>query len=468
MAKKDLGKDKFGVQRVMRRKDYLGDCLGQFSLNAISGLVGQLTYFYTDKVGVAAGAVATAFLVVRIIDAFTDVIMGNIVDHTLIKGERYRPWLLRMVIPTALMIILLFTVPSGAPSGVQIAYMFITNFLLSAVIYTVICVPYSALTVVRTASQEERSRMGTWRAAAGYISGMVIVVAIIPITNMLGGDQRAWIIFGSVLGILAAVLLFITWKTSRETNPADAVQEAQQDEEAVPMKEAVGFLFRNKYWVLALIMGVCANVVYGLSNSSGTYYAKWIYGDDNLMGIMGAVGMIPTLLGFLTIGLFIKFLGVTKTLRATFAIGAASQLLRLINPYHFGFNLLMGCFSTFANIPMMCVLGVLTAMAIDYNEYQFGKRMVAVSQSASSFAGKIGNGLGTSLIGWSLALASYDAGAAVLTEATKQAIFTFNIYAPALMFIIMLVCSMKFDLEAKLPGIQKEIAQRKAKGSAKA
>ena len=59
-------------------------------------------------------------------------------------------------------------------------------------------------------------------------------------------------------------------------------------------------------------------------------------------------------------------------------------------------------------------------------------------------------------------------GAAVLTEATKQAIFTFNIYAPALMFIIMLVCSMKFDLEAKLPGIQKEIAQRKAKGSAKA
>ena len=59
MAKKDLGKDKFGVQRVMRRKDYLGDCLGQFSLNAISGLVGQLTYFYTDKVGVAAAVLVT-------------------------------------------------------------------------------------------------------------------------------------------------------------------------------------------------------------------------------------------------------------------------------------------------------------------------------------------------------------------------------------------------------------------------
>lgn len=210
MAKKDLGKDKFGIQRVMRRRDYLGDCLGQFTLNAISGLVGQLTYFYTDKVGLAAGAVATAFLIVRIIDAFTDLIMGYIVDHTKPGREKYRPWLLRMVAPTGILTVMLFTVPTGLSAAFQMVYMFLTNFLLSAVIYTMICVPYSALIVVRTSSQEERGRMGTWRAAAGYVSGMVIAVAIIPITNMLGGDQTAWIIFGAVLGILAAVLLFIT------------------------------------------------------------------------------------------------------------------------------------------------------------------------------------------------------------------------------------------------------------------
>lgn len=463
MAKKDLGKDKFGIQRVMRRSDYLGDCLGQFSLNAISGLVGQLTYFYTDKVGLAAGAVATSFLIVRIIDAFTDLIMGYIVDHTKPGQEKYRPWLLRMVIPTAVLIVMLFTVPSGVSPALQMVYMFITNFLLSAVIYTMICVPYAALIVVRTFSQEERSRMGTWRAAAGYVSGMVIAVAIIPITNMLGGDQKAWIIFGGILGVIAAILLFITYKTSRETNPAEMEQGVQQsEEEAVPMKEAIGNLFHNKYWVLALIMGVCSNVVYGLGNSSGTYYAKWIYGNDNLMGIMGAVGMIPTLLGFLTVGLFIKFLGVTKTLQATFLLGALSQILRLINPFDFTYNLVLGCFSTFANIPMMCVLGVLTAMSIDFNEYKFGKRMVASSQSATSFAGKIGNGVGTSMIGWCLAIAAYDPNATMLTEATKQAIFTFNIYAPALMFVIMFICSLKFDLEKKLPGIHEEIAKRKS------
>ena len=74
MARKPLGKDQFGIQKVMRGSDYFGDAMGQFALNAINGMVGQLTYFYTDKAGLAAGMVATMFLVTKIIDAFTDII----------------------------------------------------------------------------------------------------------------------------------------------------------------------------------------------------------------------------------------------------------------------------------------------------------------------------------------------------------------------------------------------------------
>lgn len=50
MSKKPLGKDKFGVQKVMRLKDYFGDAMGQFALNAMASLVGQITYFYTDRI----------------------------------------------------------------------------------------------------------------------------------------------------------------------------------------------------------------------------------------------------------------------------------------------------------------------------------------------------------------------------------------------------------------------------------
>ena len=465
MAKKPLGKDKMGVQKVMRMPDYLGDAAGQFSLNAISGLIGQLTYFYTDKVGVAAGAIATALLIVKILDAFTDIIMGYIVDHTAPGKEKYRPWILRMILPMALIMILMFTVPANVSSPIQIAYLFITNFLFSAVIYTIICVPYQAIMVVRTNSQEERAKMGTWRAAAGYVSGMIIAVMIIPITNMLGGDQKAWVIFSAALAVISALLLFVTWKTSREYPAVDGQEianAAEPEEENIPFGEALKNLFHNKYWVMALILAICSNIFYGLSNSSGTYYCKWIYGNDNLVGILGGVGLIPTIIGFVVTPIMIKTLGITKSLRVSFVIGIIGNILRIINPYNFVYNAVLGCFSTFANIPMMCLLGTVTAMSIDYNDYKYGKRMVGSSQAAASFGSKVGNGVGASMIGWCLAIAAYDATATVLTPAVKQAIFTFNIYAPLALFVIMFIISMKFDLEKKLPGIQKELEERKA------
>lgn len=69
-TKKELGLDSMGVQKSMRLTDYLGDGLGQLPLNIMSCLVGQLTYFYTEKVGLAAGMVATMLLIAKILMHF--------------------------------------------------------------------------------------------------------------------------------------------------------------------------------------------------------------------------------------------------------------------------------------------------------------------------------------------------------------------------------------------------------------
>ncbi len=466
MARKALGLDRDGVQKVMHIGDYWGDSLGQFALNAISSLIGQLTYFYTDKVGIAAGAVATMLLICKIVDAFTDIIMGNIVDHTKPRREKYRPWILRMAIPAAVFIVLLFMVPKQAGSWLQLAYLLFTNLMLSAVIYTAICIPYSAFIVVRTSSQEERGKMGIWRAAAGYISGMIVVIAIIPITNALGGDQNAWVKFGFGFALLVLLALLICYKHAKEnavdSSAVSAAAEKAPEEESTPFSQAIKYLFRNKYWVIILVTNLLSQVSYGISGSSATYYAKWIFGDDNLTALLGGVGMIPTIVGFATVGLMAKKLGITKTLKLAFAIGAVANLLRIFNPSAFVYNVVLMCFSTFASIPMMCLLGVTTAMAIDYNEYSYGRRMVATSQSACSFGNKIGSGIGSSIIGWCLGLAAYDGFAAAATPAVRQAIFTFSIYIPLALYAIMLALMFLFDLEGKLPAYKEEIARRKA------
>ena len=454
MSKKPLGLDKNGVQKVMRFPDYLADSLGLFSLNAVSGLVGQLTYFYTEKAGLAAASVATAFIIVKILDAFTDLIMGNIIDNTKPGRERYRPWLLKAGIPMAILVALLFMVPKGASDGLKLAYMFITNLLATAVLYTAVSIPYLSLQVVRTKSEEERATMGTFRAFAGYVSGFIVAIVVIPVTNALGGTQDAWIKVGVIFGLVIALLLLICYLRSKETTGlegSDAEQEKlEQAEEGETLPEALKKLFKNKYWVIVLLCNFFANVTYGLATSSGTYYARWIYGDDNLIAIQGTLGLIPTIVGFATIAIFIKKLGVVKTLRVSFFVGALSIALRLIAPTNFWYNNILGMFTSWADIPMMCLCGVLSAMAIDYNKIKFGKRMVGYSTSAVGFGNKISSGIGASMIGWLLGAAGYDKMGEVLTPAVRQAIYGFSLYAPLLMFIGMYLLIRQFDLEKVL------------------
>lgn len=162
----------------------------------------------------------------------------------------------------------------------------------------------------------------------------------------------------------------------------------------------------------------------------------------------------------------VKKLGVTKTLLVSFAIGAVSNLLLLFTKDIFFCYALFGSITTFATIPMMCLVGVMTAMSIDYNEYKYGVRMIATSNSASSFGGKVGSGVGTSLIGWILGAVGYDATLAVAPAATKMAIYGFAIMLPLIMFAVMFVLVSKFDLEKTLPQMKEEIAARKAQAAA--
>lgn len=202
-----------------------------------------------------------------------------------------------------------------------------TNILCTAVVCTAIAIPYGSIMALRTKSQEERSKMGTFRAALGYVSGMVIAILIIPITNLLGGDQAAWIKVGIIFAALASLAMFLLYKTSRETaDPGEVLKEEKED---VSFAEGIKLLFKNKYWVIMLLVQFFSQLAYGLSGSTGAYYTKWILGNDNLVGIMGAVGLIPTFVGFLAVQPRVKRLGVARTVKVSMGIAAAATAVRV-------------------------------------------------------------------------------------------------------------------------------------------
>ena len=151
---KVLGVDSQGIQKVMRKSDYMADMSGQFALGLVGNLVGQLTYFYTDKVGLAVGGVGIVMAIAKFVDALTDVWFGNVVEQSKGGNEKYYKWMLRMMVPMAAILILLFTVPIQMGQVPALIYVLVTNVLLTAVVYTLISTPFAAAMIVRTKSQD--------------------------------------------------------------------------------------------------------------------------------------------------------------------------------------------------------------------------------------------------------------------------------------------------------------------------
>ena len=464
MARKPLGLDKMGIQKTMRFGDYLADGGGQFALNGISGLISAITYFYTDKVGVSALMAANVLLAAKVCDAFTDLIMGKILDNGKSPKGKCRPWFLRMAIPALIAIVALFTVPKGLTGIGLAAYLFLTNIFATAIVSTAIAIPYGAIMVMRTKSIEERNTMGIFRAAMGYIIGMIIAIALVPITNALGpngvADQAAYIKFAVVVGVLSAIFLFILYKKSKET----AAMEEKPDD-GLPFLDAIGKLFKNKYWVIVLVANLFVQIIYAVSGAAGTYYAKWILGNDNLIGIMGAVGLIPTFVGFAVVGPLTKKFGVRKTLLIGFAIGIIGAAIRVVFPASLIVTLTAGLLPSFATIPMMCLGGTMNSMAMDYNDYLYGNKIIGMSASATSFGSKIAGGLGGSIIGWILAAVHYDPSAAAATTAVRYGVYSFSIYMPLVVLIAMFIIVSRFDIEGKYADM---MAQIKARNEAEA
>ena len=460
MSKKQLGLDSMGIQKTMRLGDYLADSGGQFALNSISGLIGAITYFYTDKIGVAAMTAANVLLIAKIVDAFTDLIMGRIMDNGKSPKGKCRPWFLRMAIPAFVVIVALFSVPSGLSSPMLFAYLLITNVLASAVVSTAISIPYNAIQCMRTPSIEERTKMGIFRSIMGYLIGMIIAIALVPITNLLGvngvADQAAYIKFAVVLGLISMVLLLILYAKSVEKTTAE-----QKQDDGVPFVKSIGMLFKNKYWVIVLISNLFSAVIFAFTSASGTYYAKWILGNDNLVALMGAVGLISTFVGFGVVGPMTKKLGIRKTLMISLIIGIAGSVVRIFFPDSLIVLMTAGQLTSFAIIPLMCVCGTMNTMAMDYNDYLYGNKIVGMSASASSFGSKVAGGLGGSLIGWILAAVNYDPNATVTTTAVRYGIYAFSIYIPLAMMVALLLLTSRFDIENRYTEILRTIQARK-------
>ena len=120
-----------------------------------------LTYFYTNVVGLNAGAVGMIILVSKVFDGVSDLIFGSIIDKTRTSKGVCRPWVLRMSLFSAVGVIGLFIVPNVGELG-QLIYVFISYNVSQTIIYTIMLLALTSLPTYMTRNSTQRSGLFVW------------------------------------------------------------------------------------------------------------------------------------------------------------------------------------------------------------------------------------------------------------------------------------------------------------------
>lgn len=426
---------------MLTKKEKIAYGLGDTASNIIFQTVMLfLTFFYTDIFGISPAIVGTLFLVVRVIDAVTDPLMGSLTDSTRTKYGSYRPYLLWLALPFGVISIITFTTPDLSDTG-KVIYAFVTYTLLMLV-YTAINIPYSALGGVLSKDPTERVSIQSYRFVFGMLGGLIISSCTMPLVNWLGKGDNAlgYQLTMVIMSCLGVALFLICFRFTKERVVA-------QQNKQLNLKQQMNTLWQNgpfKVLCAASLMLLTSMV---LRTTLAIYYVKYVLGEGELVTAFVTIGMIGNILGCAcaqplskrvdkkTAYIYLQYLSAIISCVAFWLPG--EQLIWAFAIYF------LWCFVTQMATPL---LWAKMADTIDYGQWQNGHRLTGLVYASVVFFIKLGLALGGAIAGWLLAYYGYQANTE-LSEATRDGILISFTLFPAIGSILVALIMKRYILD---------------------
>jgi glycoside/pentoside/hexuronide:cation symporter, GPH family len=413
-----------------------------------------LMFFYTDIFGIPAAAAGTMLVVSRFWDAVNDPLMGIIADRTNTRWGKFRPYLIWISGPLAVIGVFTFFTPDFSVTG-KIIYAYIT-YTLIMMAYTAINIPYSALMGVLSPNTIERTSVSTYRFVLAFVGAFLVQGLTLPLVNFFGkGDQAVGFPFTmGFFGILAGLMFYITFKTTKERVQPPPLQKSS-------LKNDLKDLRRNKPWMILLIMGVFSLGYAILRGGTIIYYFKYYLENTALTSLFMVLGTVAVIAGVACTQFFARRIGKKKLYIIVMTFASLLTMLFYFIPREnitliFAVHILI----SFAMGPQAPLLWAMYADTADYSQWKNGRRATGLVFSAATFAQKFGIALGGGLLGWLLAYFGFIANVPQTPE-TLNGIILMMSFIPAIGSMIAAIAAFFYPLDdTTMQKIEKELAER--------
>ncbi|MGA8110523.1 MAG: MFS transporter [Acidobacteriaceae bacterium] len=430
----------------------LGDMAANFVFQAMLAL--QLSY-YTDTFGLSAAQAGTLFLVVGLLAAAFNPVMGVIADRTSTRWGKFRPWLLWTALPFGILCVLTFTTPSLSPTS-KIVYAWTTYFLLR-MIYTVNNVPYASLTGVLTGDPDERTSIASYRQIFANTAGFIVQSLAIPMVAFFGhgNDKRGYQFTMGLLSVLSVIFFIVAFFASKERIQPNPQQKTS-------LTQDLADLFRNGPWIVLFLVTTFYFAAIAMRGSVMLPFFKYNAGNGHLFSWFNGFGLTALILGVAVSTPISVRLGKRRLFILSMVLTGVFNVALLFLPPTATIAIITSevlrqfCYGTSGPL-----IWAMMGDVADYGEWKTGRRATGTVTAAVVFALWVGLAIGGALAGWLFSVYGYVSNAVQTPRALLGIRLTASVWS-GLFFFAAAICLFFYPISRQInKTISDELAGRR-------
>jgi GPH family glycoside/pentoside/hexuronide:cation symporter len=339
----------------------------------------------------------------------------------------------------------------------KIIYAYVTYNLIM-IAYTFVNIPYSAMLGVISPNSQERTSVSTYKFVLAFVGAFVVQGLTLPLVGFFGNGNQAvgFPITMAIFGVIACILFYITFKTTRERVKAPENQKSS-------LKKDLKNLVSNRPWMYLLVMSVFTLGYIIIRSGKIIYYFKYYIGSEILTALFMVLGTIAVIAGvactqflakkFGKKNLYIAVMLLTTILTVLFYFIPKEQIVLI-----FALHILI----SFIMAPQAPLLWAMYADTADYSEWKNNQRATGLVFSAAIFSQKFGIAIGGGLAGWLLAMFGFIANTQQTPE-TLDGILMMMSFIPAIGSFIPAIAAFFYELDdKKMKQIELDLEARKS------
>ena len=442
---------------ALRRVEYVGYAFGDVGNNLTFSMVAAfLLIYYTDVAGISAATAGILFLIARVWGGVTDLVAGRTVDLTSTRWGRFRPFIAFGAIPLLVLLVLLFSIPSGLSPGLRTVWAFV-SYLLFSLAYSFVNIPYGSLAAAMTQSPDERAKLSSSRSIGASLTILAIAVVVSPQISAASNLQRTLTLTTIGFAVIGYLSYLFCFSTARENIQVRAAK--------VSIGQTVSMLRQNRPLLLLCLATLLFLTGMFSLQTVAVFYARDILGSADLyivltliqtLAMVGAAMLVPSLAGsmgkrntYLVAALVVvvggagvAFAPTGWTALSIIAYGVLGLGTGTVNTLIFAFQ----------------------ADTVDYGEWRSGLRAEASNYALLSFTRKAGQGVGGWAAAFALSLGGYVATSGSQPQSALTAIRVAAGAIPAVLAIAAGVVMLVYPLSEKVfRTLVAELAERHAR-----